>query len=72
VILDQYGCYNRCHGNTVKGILTLWDSTCGCVSAAIDIPTILDGNFLVKAYIYEVECEGMDRIETWSDWVPIM
>jgi hypothetical protein len=48
-------CYNRCHGNSVKGLWTLWDYICYCcVFTASDFPIILVDQYtsFLELYIY--------------------
>jgi hypothetical protein len=38
-------CYNRCHGNAVKGIWALWDNIYDCICLLLYIfPSFLTGN----------------------------
>jgi hypothetical protein len=51
-------CYNRCHGNSVKGLWTLWDYICYCcVFTASDFRVILVDQYtsffrIIYIYIY--------------------
>jgi hypothetical protein len=45
-------CYNRCHGNAVKGFGVLWDNIYDCVFTALDFPVILDGQFTSRPVLW--------------------
>jgi hypothetical protein len=44
IIFMNVCCYNRCHGNAVKGFWALWDNIYDYVCLlTLDFPIILDG-----------------------------